>query len=178
MIFIQYHGPQALLYWLIVRWITNSFWTFFFESSFPSASAWETTFRSLWRVFQLLFLPLQRPPHPHTSHINFSQFPPPLTQGHLRYALKKNYGIIWEFFPSGGPPPIPPFWEPLIREKKLSFILHFRPLGTFLVFTKKVKILPLFLHLLLGIGDPPPLPKFPKLRFFPRNERNQMNFRW
>ena len=24
----------------------------------------------------------------------------------LRYALKKNYGIIWEFFPSGGPPPL------------------------------------------------------------------------
>ena len=23
----------------------------------------------------------------------------------IRYALKKNYGIIWEFFPSGGPPP-------------------------------------------------------------------------
>ena len=22
----------------------------------------------------------------------------------VRYALKKNYGIIWEFFPSGGPP--------------------------------------------------------------------------
>ena len=30
----------------------------------------------------------------------------------IRYALKKNYGIIWEFFP-----PIPPFWEPLIRKK-------------------------------------------------------------
>ena len=33
----------------------------------------------------------------------------------------------------------PPFWEPLIRKKKLSFILYFRPLGTFLVFTKKLK---------------------------------------
>ena len=51
----------------------------------------------------------------------------------------------------------PPFWEPLIK-KKLSFILHYRPLGTFSVFTKKLK--------------------FPNLRFIPRNERNQMNFRW
>ena len=34
----------------------------------------------------------------------------------IRYALKKKYGIIREFFPSGGLPP--PFWEPLIREKK------------------------------------------------------------
>ena len=30
---------------------------------------------------------------------------------------EKNYGIIWEFFPIGGPPPIPPFWEPLIQKK-------------------------------------------------------------
>ena len=43
--------------------------------------------------------------------------------------------------PTRHPPiqPAPPFWEPLIREKKLSFILHFRPLGTFLVFTNKLK---------------------------------------
>ena len=32
---------------------------------------------------------------------------------------KKNYGIIWEFFPSGGPPP--PFWEPLIRKKIIVY---------------------------------------------------------
>ena len=31
-------------------------------------------------------------------------------QGGLRKALKKNYGIIWEFFPNVGPPH-PPFWE-------------------------------------------------------------------
>ena len=54
----------------------------------------------------------------------------------LRYALKKN-DIIWEFFPNVGPPP---FWEPLIQKKILVFILHFRTLGTFLVFSKKLKI--------------------------------------
>ena len=27
-------------------------------------------------------------------------------------------GIFWEFFPSGGPPPLPPFWEPLFPKKK------------------------------------------------------------
>ena len=32
----------------------------------------------------------------------------------VRDPLKKNYGIIWEFFPNGGPPP---FWEPLIKKK-------------------------------------------------------------
>ena len=44
----------------------------------------------------------------------------------IRYALKKNYGIIWEFFPSGGPPhPPPPFWEPLIRRKKIIVYFAF-----------------------------------------------------
>ena len=38
---------------------------------------------------------------------------------------KKN-DIIWEFFPNVGPPPTPPFWEPLIQKKILVFILHFR----------------------------------------------------
>ena len=33
----------------------------------------------------------------------------------------KNYGIIWEFFPNGGPPPIPPFWEPLIQKKIIVY---------------------------------------------------------
>ena len=55
---------------------------------------------------------------------------------------KKIKGFFGNFSQGGGPPPpppIPPFWEPLIQKKKLSFILHFRPLGTFLVFTKKLK---------------------------------------
>ena len=43
----------------------------------------------------------------------------------VRYALKKKLRYYLEIFP----PPIPPFWEPLIRKKNLSFILHFRPLG-------------------------------------------------
>ena len=44
-----------------------------------------------------------------------------------------------------------------------------RPFKEHFGFHQKVKILPIFLHLLLGIGDPPPplrLPKFPKLPFF------------
>ena len=41
---------------------------------------------------------------------------------------------MWEFFPSRGPPPIPPVWECHVCEKtKLWFILHFRTLGTFIV---------------------------------------------
>ena len=40
---------------------------------------------------------------------------------------KKKNGKMWEFFPSGGPPPpLPPVWEPHVCEKKLWFILHFR----------------------------------------------------
>ena len=58
----------------------------------------------------------------------------------LRYALRKKLRDYLGIFPKWrNPPPIPPFWEPLIQKKKLSFILHFRPLGTFLVFTKKLK---------------------------------------
>ena len=78
---------------------------------------------------------------------------------------KKITGLIGNFSQMADPPP--PFWEPLIK-KKILFILHFRPLGTFLGFHQKINILPIFLHLLLGKGDPPPLPlpKFPKLPFF------------
>ena len=35
----------------------------------------------------------------------------------LRYALKQKNDIIWEFFPNVGPPPTPPFWEPLFQKK-------------------------------------------------------------
>ena len=52
---------------------------------------------------------------------------------------KKITGLFGNFSQMADPPPIPPFWEPLIQKKFLSFILHFRPLGTFLVFTKKLK---------------------------------------
>ena len=43
---------------------------------------------------------------------------------------RENVGI----FPNWGT--LPPVWEPHVCEKKLWFILHFRTLGTFLVFTK------------------------------------------
>ena len=39
---------------------------------------------------------------------------------------KKKNDIIWEFFPTVGPPPPPPFWEPLFQKFFLVFILHFR----------------------------------------------------
>ena len=54
----------------------------------------------------------------------------------IREAVKKESGIIWEFFPIGGPPPLP-FRNPLFKKK--VFILHFRPSGTFLVFNKKLE---------------------------------------
>ena len=87
-------------------------------------------------------------------------------QKRLWDALKKNYGIIWEFFPNGGTPP--PLLGTPYSKKKLSFILHFRPLGTFLVFTNKLKFFHFFYIYFWEKGaPPPPLPKFPKLRFFP-----------
>ena len=70
---------------------------------------------------------------------------------------------MWEFFPSGGPlPPLPPVWEPHVCEKKLRFILHFRTLGTFLVFTKMFTFWVVLWFVEVGTGDPPPSSeKFP-----------------
>ena len=48
----------------------------------------------------------------------------------------KKTGKCGNFSQVGDPPPLPPVWEPHVCEKKLRFILHFRTLGTFLVFTK------------------------------------------
>ena len=45
---------------------------------------------------------------------------------------KKKGGILWEFFPNVRPPP-PPFWEPVFSKRKEKVLLHFRPLGAFLV---------------------------------------------
>ena len=82
---------------------------------------------------------------------------------------KKINGKMWEFFPSGGPPPLPPVWEPHVCEKKLRFIFHFRTLGTFLVFTKMFTFWVVLWFVEVGMGDPPPLAgknsHFP--RFFP-----------
>ena len=57
---------------------------------------------------------------------------------------------------SGAPPPIPPVWEPHVCEKKLWFILHFRTLGTFLVFTKMFTFWVVLWFVEVGTGDPPP----------------------
>ena len=58
-------------------------------------------------------------------------------KNNIRYALKKK---LWDYlgiFPKWRTP-MPLLGTPYSK-KKLSFIFHFRPLGTFLVFTKKLK---------------------------------------
>ena len=52
----------------------------------------------------------------------------------LRDVPRKKTGKCGNFSQVGDP--LPPVWEPHVCEKKLRFILHFRTLGTFLVFTK------------------------------------------
>ena len=53
---------------------------------------------------------------------------------------EKNTTLFGNFSQTSDPSPQPP---PLLGtpypKKKLVFILHFRPLGTFLIFTKKLK---------------------------------------
>ena len=40
----------------------------------------------------------------------------------IRYALRKKLRFFWGIFPKGGPPPpIPPFWEPLIQKKIIVY---------------------------------------------------------
>ena len=56
------------------------------------------------------------------------------------YALKKKLRYYLGIFPKWRtPPPHPPLLGTPYSKKNVSFILHFRPLGTFLVFTKKLK---------------------------------------
>ena len=64
-------------------------------------------------------------------------------------------------------------------KKNVIVYFAFSTLRNIFGFHQKVKILPIFLHLLLGIGDPPPthFPNSQNSVFSPRNERNQMNFR-
>ena len=82
----------------------------------------------------------------------------------LEGGTQKKYGIIWEYFPNIGPPPFPP--TPILPFG--NPFTNFWPLGTFLVFTKKLKFCQYFYIYFWGIGDPStrPLPKFPKLPFF------------
>ena len=54
----------------------------------------------------------------------------------VRDAPQKNKRDFLGIFPKCRTPPLPPFWEPVFSKKKVWFILHFRPLGAFLVFTK------------------------------------------
>ena len=75
-------------------------------------------------------------------------------KGEVRDALREKNGIMWEKFPSGGPP-TPQFGKPLLSKKKVGFIFHFRTSGTFLVFTKKSPFWAIDWNYVVGIGDPP-----------------------
>ena len=55
--------------------------------------------------------------------------------GMLRDAFRNKNGIMWEKFPRGQTPPSPSMGTPR-SQKNLRFILRFRTLGAFLVFTK------------------------------------------
>ena len=89
---------------------------------------------------------------------------PEYVRGGLGTFPEKN-GKMWEFFPSGGPP-LPPVWEPHVCEKKLRFILHFRTLGTFLVFTK-ISLFGGIMACRSGNGWPPPSPSSEKFPLYP-----------
>ena len=67
--------------------------------------------------------------------------------------------------------PPPPGWEcHVFEKKKIWFILHFRTLGTFLVFTKMFTFWVVLWFVEVGTGDPtPPLKrKIPTLSRFVR----------
>ena len=93
---------------------------------------------------------------------------------------RENVGI---FPKSGTPPPSPQFRNPMfLRENKLWFILHFRTLGTFLVFTKMFTFWVVLWLEEVGMGDPPPLrEKFPFSLNFLQNEhsgtKNKINLK-
>ena len=81
---------------------------------------------------------------------------------------KKTTGKSGNFFQVGDP--LPPVWEPHVcEEKKLWFILHFRTLGTFLVFIKMFTFWVVSWLEKVGMGDPPSLAgkNFHFPRFFP-----------
>ena len=99
----------------------------------------------------------------------------------LRHKVRsqKNKRYYLGIFPKRQtPPPPPPFGNPLSK-KIFSVYFAFQDHRNIFGFQQNVKNLPIFLHLLLGIGDPP-LPDFPNSQnshFFLRNERNQINLR-
>ena len=57
-----------------------------------------------------------------------------------KFLFQKKNGIMWEKFPSGGPPPPPSLGNPCYQKKKVGFIFHSRTSGTFLVLTKKSQL--------------------------------------
>ena len=70
-------------------------------------------------------------------------------------------------FSQDGDPALPPVWESHVCGKKLWLILHFRTLGTFLIFTKMFSFWVVLWFVEVGMGDPPPLKrKIPTLSRF------------
>ena len=92
----------------------------------------------------------------------------------LWYAVKKTTTLFGNFSQTSDPPPL---WEPLIQKKILLFILHFRPLGRFFVFTKKLKFCQYF-YIYFWEKGTPPLPDLPNsqnsLFFSGMNKSNEL----
>ena len=75
---------------------------------------------------------------------------------------------MWEFFPSRGPQPLPPVWEPHVCEKKNYGLLCISGhLGTFLVFTKMFTFWVVLWFVEVGMGDRPPPPQGKNSHFIP-----------
>ena len=53
-------------------------------------------------LFQLTNLPQIQAPRDSDSFCQLLDYPQKIAQTELRYALRKKYGIIWEFFPTWG----------------------------------------------------------------------------
>ena len=66
-------------------------------------------------------------------------------------------------FSQDGDPALPQFGNPMfVKKKKLWLILHFRTLGTFLIFTKMFSFWVVLWFVEVGMGDPTPSSeKFP-----------------
>ena len=94
---------------------------------------------------------------------------------------KKN-DIIWEFFPNVGPPPTPPFGNPLSKKIFQCLFCILEPKEHFCSSKKNHFLGGILVNLLkvLGIGDPPPFwEKFPNNPvFFFLQQDNSDNFEY
>ena len=81
----------------------------------------------------------------------------------FRVVVRKKNGIMWEKFPSGGPPPPPQVWEtPVIKKNGIYF--SFQNLRNIFGVHQQITILnKLNRHQEVGLGQTPP----PSLGIFP-----------